>query len=659
MKLKWKITLPVLALLLILTATTALISYLSIVNTVENMADSIIDSGLETLLKQVENVNKTEQVVLEEINNKNISLARETAEILRLESANGGIDFNNQSLFNKIASLTGATELNVANENGTIVGSNSAENYGFNYGSTESTNKYMGILSDSNLQIVEEPRASAVSGLMYQYLGIARTDAKGFIQLGFDAHTISDFRSNLDVTKTAQGIHVGLTGVAVILRDGVCLYHPDPTIIGKDASSAPWYKGISSDGGKAWLDIDGVSYYTGYANAGNLTLMVLYPHEEYNSHFKILIVMVLVSLGLAALIAVVVYILIAVTLKPISVIARISQQLAAGDFRNIKPPRKTKDEIGVLGQSFYKMSESFKSYIEEITEVLSKLAEKDLRCGIEREYVGQFASIKNSINMIDSVLNSTIHDIVSSSGQVSNGAKQIANGSQSLAQGSTEQAASVEELSSSISEIAEKTKTNAKTADRASHLASEIKTKAETGSHQMDEMIGAVNDINQASLNISRVIKVIDDIAFQTNILALNAAVEAARAGEQGKGFAVVAEEVRNLASKSAEAAKETGSMIENSMQKAELGVKIAGETAKSLTEIVEGINESSRLVAEIAQSSDEQSQGITQINIGIDQVAQVIQKISATAEESAAASQEMSDESTTLQELVSMFSLK
>jgi len=237
--------------------------------------------------------------------------------------------------------------------------------------------------------------------------------------------------------------------------------------------------------------------------------------------------------------------------------------------------------------------------------------------------------------------------------------KQIANGSQALAQGSTEQAASIQELSASISDIASKTKENAQMAERAASLANTIKDNAERGNQQMSEMTSAVQEINTASQNISKVIKAIDDIAFQTNILALNAAVEAARAGQHGKGFAVVAEEVRNLAAKSAEAAKDTGGLIANSMEKAELGARIADETAASLYEIVSGINESSQIVGEIAKSSEEQSVGIDQINLGVEQVSQVVQQNTATAEESAAASAEMSEKSAQLENLIIQFKKK
>ncbi|MCL2496654.1 MAG: methyl-accepting chemotaxis protein [Clostridiales bacterium] len=312
-----------------------------------------------------------------------------------------------------------------------------------------------------------------------------------------------------------------------------------------------------------------------------------------------------------------------------------------------------KDELGQLTNSTMR----FFDEIIGVSEALAAISNGDIT--LETNVLSDEDTIGLSLKNMLEKLNHMFGEINASTRQVSSGSKQVADGAQSLAQGSTEQAAAIEELSSSIAEIAERIKINAETADKTAKLSSSIKESAEKGNLQMDEMISSVGEINEASKNISKIIKTIDDIAFQTNILALNAAVEAARAGQHGKGFAVVAEEVRNLASKSAEAAKDTGYMIQNSMEKAELGSRIAGETAASLNEIVTGINESSQLIAEIAIASEQQSLGIEQINIGIDQVTQVVQQNSATAQESAAASEEMSGQSDMLQQLIAQFKLK
>jgi len=327
--------------------------------------------------------------------------------------------------------------------------------------------------------------------------------------------------------------------------------------------------------------------------------------------------------------------------------------LGASENALIEEMTNVSDEIGqtVSGAA------SFIKHVVYIAEELETIADGDLTSEINT--LSGSDTMGKSLSMMADSLNQMFSEIQSSTAQAASGAKQIADGAQMLAQGSTEQAATVEELSASISEIANKTKDNATMAGRAADLASTIMVNAEKGSRQMGEMTSAVQEINQASQSISRVIKVIDDIAFQTNILALNAAVEAARAGQHGKGFAVVAEEVRNLAAKSAEAAKDTGGLIANSMEKAELGARIADDTAASLTDIVSGINESNQLVKDIARSSEEQNYGIMQVNGGIDQVAQVVQQNSATAEESAAASEEMSSQSAMLESLIAQFKIK
>ncbi|MCL2125499.1 MAG: HAMP domain-containing methyl-accepting chemotaxis protein [Oscillospiraceae bacterium] len=360
-------------------------------------------------------------------------------------------------------------------------------------------------------------------------------------------------------------------------------------------------------------------------------------------------VYVIVYAGVAYFIA---HIIVKQTAIPMKKMSGLAKRLSEGDI-NVTFDHRAGDEVGQLAEELQLMVDSMRKQAD----ALIVISQGDLTANVTAR--SDSDAVNKAISQMLDNNNRMMLEVRAAARQVANGAKQMATGAQSLAQGSTEQSASIEELSSSISEIARKTKDNMERADKAAELSDSIKDMAEKGSRQMSEMMAAVNEISNASSSINKVIKVIDDIAFQTNILALNAAVEAARAGQHGKGFAVVAEEVRNLAAKSAEAAKDSGSLIDNSIAKASLGVRIAGETAESLAEIVTGINESNQLVRDIARSSDEQSQDIQQINSGVDQVAQVVSHNSATAEEEAAASEEMSGQSTVLEQLISQFKLK
>ncbi len=368
----------------------------------------------------------------------------------------------------------------------------------------------------------------------------------------------------------------------------------------------------------------------------------------------ILVAAVVISISLALYIS-------GLISKPLAVLTAFMKKASATgdialrpeDIQVIANYSKRQDEIGQTIAA----SAAFVNRINEVSDVLHTISDGDLTA--ELHPLSEQDALGTSLYKMTTNLNEMFGNINMSSVQVSTGAGQVADSAQALAQGATEQAATVQELSSAVSEIAERTKANAVKAGQASQLAGSIKGIAEKGSRQMEEMMSAVKEINEASQSIGKVIKAIDDIAFQTNILALNAAVEAARAGQHGKGFAVVADEVRSLAAKSAEAAKDTESLIAESIERAQLGVRIAEGTSDSLSEIVTGINESSLLVTEIADSSEEQSLAIAQINNGIDQVAQVVQQNSATAEQSAAASQEMSGQSTMLQELISQFKTK
>jgi len=344
---------------------------------------------------------------------------------------------------------------------------------------------------------------------------------------------------------------------------------------------------------------------------------------------------------------------------PIKKLEKIMGELAKGNLSSEVGLSADSSEIGMLTASVIQTKAELKKYIGDISEKLESIAGGNLDQDVDIDYIGDFAPIKESLTTIFDSLNETIYQINSTSRQVAEGTRLIAHSAQALSQGSVEQSETVEKLSQSTGDIAEKTKANASMAGKAAKLADTIRGNAEKGSRQMGDMMGAVKEINEASQSISKVIKTIDDIAFQTNILALNAAVEAARAGQHGKGFAVVAEEVRNLAAKSAEAARDTGSLIANSMEKAELGSRIASDTASSFSDIVSGISESAQIVYDIAKSSEEQSHEIEMINSGINQVSQVVQQNSATAEEEASAAQEMSGQSSVLEDLIASFSLR
>lgn len=343
--------------------------------------------------------------------------------------------------------------------------------------------------------------------------------------------------------------------------------------------------------------------------------------------------------------------------KPVSEVLGAIEEMEKGNLKMDINIAKN-NEIGKMSDSVKHLGIVFQRMISDISNVLGEIARGNLTVKSEEQYIGDFEEIHTSMEQIIARFNETFGNIKISAEQVASGSNQVSSGAQALSQGTTQQAGSIMDLSLIIKEIAEKNKINAEDAKVASDLSKESGADVTAGNEYMKEMMEAMEEITTKSGEIGKIIKTIDDIAFQTNILALNAAVEAARAGTAGKGFAVVADEVRNLAQKSAEAAKNTTQLIEDSITAVEKGTKIADNTAKALSSIVEKVVQVNGRIQKIAEASAEQTIAVNQVTMSVDQISAVVQTNSATSEESAAASEELNGQAEMLKDLVSYFKI-
>lgn len=347
---------------------------------------------------------------------------------------------------------------------------------------------------------------------------------------------------------------------------------------------------------------------------------------------------------------------------PINQLKDVAKALSEGQLKGADEivTYESRDELGQLADAMRFSMKTIDDYVAEISALLEQLASGDLTIPLNEvtDYLGDFASIKVSMGTILTSFNTAITDIYTASMQVDVGSEQVSSGAQALSQGATEQASAVEQLSATIAEVSNHINANAQNAVNASKMSDEAGKGVMESNKYMQQLMDAMEEINRTTGQIEKIIKTIEDIAFQTNILALNAAVEAARAGAAGKGFAVVADEVRSLAAKSAEAAKNTNALIGSTVGAVRNGMNVADETSKALQEVVEKTRTVNDRIGEIAAGSAEQAEKIEQISNGIEQIAAVVHNNSATAEQSAAASEELASQAALMKEQIGKFRL-
>ncbi len=650
-KIKYSIMLTVGVSLCILGIVTAYLNYTSTVDTVEQTMLQLAEVGAERVSQEIRGY---------------MNIVEEAGTAVRFTSSAYTIEDKEELLHQKIEAH-GFVSGDLLDKTGRSIFEN------IDYSDREFYTQAM-----KGNTYVSEPLVSKLTGKLSIIIsaplwkdGTVNTSVEGVIYFIPDEEFLNNIVRSINVSENGKAYIIGATGNTVAHENIELVKNMDNTINEAKSDSSlkdlaqMEEKMLAQEQGFGRYEYEGVEKFLSYApisSTDGWSIGINAPTADFMDQTVLGIVITCILLIVSMIISGVIAVCIANKIaNPIKMCADRLRLISKGDLKSSVPQVNTNDETKILLDSSKEIIYVLNKVIGDVDYLLGAMADGNfnVRTTAEEYYVGDLNGMLMSIRKINRKLSNALKSINVAAEQVSSGSEQVSSGAQSLSQGTTEQAASIQELAANINEVFERVQQNVSTADEARNKTIEAKGELDQSNNRMQDMLIAMSDISEKSKEIKNIIKVIEDIAFQTNILALNAAVEAARAGDEGKGFSVVAGEVRELASKSAQASKNSAELIENSLKSVEKGAKIANDTANSLAVAVENINNVANLVDDISKVSEGQYEQVKQVNEGADQISSVVQTNSATSEESAAISHQLSDQAEMLKKTVSIFQLR
>ena len=520
-----------------------------------------------------------------------------------------------------IQDMLGVDELHVTDDKGILLWGTIPGYIGFDFTTSEQAGAFLPILKDPTYELAQEPTPNGAEGKMFQYVGVSREDSTGIVQVGITPERLNEELAKNSVDKVINGYSYGSTGFvfATGIEDGLIKAFPIEDAMEK----APSELGLVFDKTVGTTKYNGEKYYYNIYDTEVYRLIAMLPTKElYNSsNLAVVVSSAIFALIFIALVAVISWILKKSIIESLNRVVGTVKEISDGNLEK-RVEEKNYEEFEILSDGINNMVDTIKARIDETSALMTS----------QKELLVNVAQAAGSINSYSA---------------------NMTNSARSISSGASTQAATVEELTAFCDTVLEQVKSNSDNAKKASELADRSQSKLEEGMNMLAQMNEAMSDMSEASKNISQVIKNVSDIAFQTNILALNASVEAARAGAHGRGFAVVAEEVRNLASKSSEAANSTAELIEHTLDTVTKGQKIAEDTSKAMEVIFEQTKESTRLIGEISKAAEVQAESINEITQGVTQISEVVQNNVLISSDSENVAEKLSNEAARLDDMV------